>query len=55
MTFHQSEVPEGGPVCLACSVRVLADPAVCDQCGASGAVTVTDAGDFCACGAEVRG
>ena len=26
----------------------------CDQCGAAGAITVTDAGDFCACGAEVQ-
>ena len=26
----------------------------CDQCGASGEITVTDAGDFCSCGAEVR-
>ena len=26
---------------------------MCGQCGAAGAVTVTDAGDFCACGAEV--
>ena len=26
---------------------------MCEQCGAAGAITVTDAGDFCACGAEV--
>ena len=27
---------------------------MCDQCGAAGEITVTDAGDFCSCGAEVR-
>ena len=54
MTFYRSDVPPSGPVCLACSVRVLADPVECDQCGASGAITVTDAGDFCSCGAEVK-
>ena len=27
---------------------------LCEQCGAAGAITVTDAGDFCSCGAEVR-
>ena len=26
---------------------------LCEQCGAAGQITVTDAGDFCACGAEV--
>ena len=27
---------------------------LCEQCGAAGAITVTDAGDFCSCGAEVQ-
>ena len=27
---------------------------MCEQCAAAGEITVTDAGDFCACGAEVR-
>ena len=32
----------------------LATTYTCDQCGAAGAITVTDAGDFCSCGAEVQ-
>ena len=26
----------------------------CDMCGCTDRITVTDAGDFCSCGAEVQ-
>ena len=47
--FERHYLTDGPDRGMACGPVVR----MCEQCGAAGEITVTDAGDFCSCGAEV--